>query len=205
MDIKFNFINKTRNTNSLRFVLFQKNISSGFDESAIAWTVIENLAPGDNHPFIYPDAMEIGAGDSYGNYMPKLDAEYGQLFHVLNDGAGDVLKTDGSASSVKQVQLRNDLNEGAISGGIYKDEKLLLTKDGIAPDQIAVFEIEPRLWIGVFSEVEEGDVISSEALAGVDAVIDLRNLISADIVATGGGTGEGATKIRFSLENAKYH
>ena len=91
MDVKLNFINHSNDANNSQVVICQKNVATNFDELAVAWTVIQNCGRGDNHPFNYPMTMTVGASDSWGNYMPQLDAENGQLFQVTLNASGDML------------------------------------------------------------------------------------------------------------------
>ena len=74
MDIQLNFINNSAQADNAEIVIFQKNIETGDNHSQVAWLVIRHCACGDNHPFLYPEAMQISAGDSDGNYTPRLDA-----------------------------------------------------------------------------------------------------------------------------------
>jgi hypothetical protein len=107
----------------------------------------------------------------------------------------------GSGTSSREVQVLNSLPKGAINAGIYKAGKLLATKTSIAPQQKAVFEFKPTLWIGVVSQVDEGQVMNSAILSNIDTEISLLGIASADIVMTGGGPGSGATPFVFRLEN----
>jgi len=202
MDIKLNFINRSNDLNNSQVVVFQKNTSTDFDnELHTAWKVIRNCGLGDNHPFVFPMAMEIGASDSWGNYTPKLLAENGQLFHVSQTGSGDTLSLVGSGTSTKEVHVRNDLETGAVNASIYKDGRVLAIKTAIAPAQKAVFEFKPTLWIGAVSQVVEGQVMNSAVMSDVNTEIPLLGIASADIVMTGGGPGTTSTALKFSLEN----
>jgi hypothetical protein len=200
MDIQLNFINNSNDLNP-PVVIFQKNVATNFDELAVAWHVIENCGPGDNHPFAFPLATQIGASDSWGNYTPRLNAYNGQLFHLAPGTSGDILGVAGTATSSKQVQLRNDLSKGAINAFIYKDGLLLAAKTAIAPAQKAVFEFKPTLWIGIVSQVEQGEVMNSAILSDINTELSLLGIASADIVLTGGGPGSAATAYRFTLQN----
>jgi hypothetical protein len=201
MDIHLNFINDSNDMNNSEIVVFQKNAATDFDELAVAWLVIKYCGQGDNHPFVYPISMQVGASDSYGNYTPQLDAQYGQLFQMTLTPSGDRLVLAGSGTSSREVQVLNSLPKGAINAGIYKAGKLLATKTSIAPQQKAVFEFKPTLWIGVVSQVDEGQVMNSAILSNIDTEISLLGIASADIVMTGGGPGSGATPFVFRLEN----
>lgn len=193
MDIMLNFINRTHDINNSEYVIFQKNVATS-DPVAVAWKVIKNCGQGDHHPFTFPMTMSIGASDSDGNYMPQIPAEYGCLYSVVLTHSGHQLGKTGSGSSPEEVQVRNDLSQGAINANCYKDGKLLATRTGIAPQQKAVFEFKPTIWIGAVSKVEEGEVMSAAMISEVDTEISLLGVRSADIVATGGAP------ISFTLE-----
>lgn len=201
MDIKLRFVNKTNDANNSQFVIFQKNVSSNFDELAVAWKVIKYCGQGDYHPFVFPMTMAVGANDCYGNYTPEITAQNGNMYHVVRNQSGDVLEYTGPGSSAKEVQLRNDLPQGAIDCNIYKDSRLLATKTGVAPGQKAVFEFKPTIWIGAVSEVVEGNVMNSAIMSDINTEISLLGIASADIVATGGGPGCNSSPFTFSLEN----
>jgi len=204
-DIKLNFINESNDQNNSHIVFFQKNVSTDFDELAVAWKVIKNCATGWHHEFTFPMSMRISAEDSWGNeIITPIPAHNGQLFHVFQDPSGDQLEYFGPGPSRKEVQLRNDLVKGAISANIYKGGKLLARKTGVSPEQKAVFQFKPTLWVGVVSQIEEGEVMNSAIISDINTELGLLGVASADIVMTGGGTGPNATKFQFSLENIKY-
>ncbi|MCL3781102.1 hypothetical protein EMN47_12000 [Prolixibacteraceae bacterium JC049] len=204
-DIKLNFINESNDQNNSEIVFFQKNVATDFDELAVAWKVIKNCATGWHHEFVYPMGMEVSAEDSWGNEIIKpMKASNGQLFHVYQDSSGDQLAYYGPGASRKEVQLRNDLVRGAINANIYKGGKLLARKTGISPAQKAAFQFKPTLWVGVVSQVEEGEVMNSAIMSDINTELGLLGVASADIVMTGGGTGPNASKFQFTLENVKY-
>jgi hypothetical protein len=201
MDIQLNFINNSNDTSNSQIVVFQKNVATNFNETAVAWQVIENCGVGDNHPFSFPMAMQVNAVDSWGNHTPRQCASNNQLFSLSKNGSGNTLGLSGPATSSSEVQVRNDLNQGAISASIYKDDKLLATKKSIAPGQKAVFEFKPTIWIGAVSEVVAGAVMDSAVIQDVNTELSLLGISSADIVMTGGGPGRSSAPISFRLEN----
>lgn len=201
MDIQLNFINNSNDQNNSEIVIFQKNVATNFDELAVAWQVIKYCGPGDNHPFTFPTSMQVGASDSYGNYTPQLDAQHGQQFQMALTTSGDRLVPAGSATSAKEVHVLNNLPKGAINASIYKAGKLLAIKTSVAPQQKAVFEFKPTLWIGVASQIVQGQVMNSAIISNINTELSLLGIASADIVMTGGGPGANATPLAFNLEN----
>lgn len=201
--INLNFVNSSNDANNSDIVVFQKNVATDFDELAVAWTVIKNCGQGDNHPFTFPMEMQVSASDSWGNYTPKLNAENGQMFHVYLSNSGDSLAYKGPATSQKEVQVLNDLEQGAVGANIYKDGKLLAAKTSIAPGQKAVFEFKPTIFIGVVSQVEQGQIMNSAIISNINTELSLLGIAAADIVMTGGGPGPKSQPFQFTLENVQ--
>ncbi|AOI94724.1 MULTISPECIES: hypothetical protein [Burkholderia] len=201
MDINLNFVNLSNDVNNSQIVIFQKNVSTDFDELAIAWKVITNCGRGDNHPFVFPMLTTVSASDADGNYMPQKRADNGQVFNVSRSTSGNVLALAGPAPTSREIQLRNDLSQGAITASVFKDNRLLAHKTGIVPGQKAVFEFKPTLWIGTASQIEQGAVMNSAVLSDINTELSLLGIKSADIVMTGGGGGTTATAYQFRLAN----
>ncbi|MCH8619439.1 hypothetical protein [Undibacterium sp. TS12] len=201
MNVSLNFINNSNDTNNSEIVIFQKNVATNFDELAVAWKVIKNCGPGDNYPFTFPVNMTTSASDSYGNHTPQLSANRGQLFSMESTTSGNRLVAAGSGSSPKEVQLLNNLPKGAVNASIYKGGQLLAIKTSIAPQQKALFEFKPTIWIGVASQVVQGQVMNSAIISSINTELSLLGIASADIVMTGGGPGKNATPFAFNLEN----
>lgn len=201
-DIKLRLINQSHDINNSSIVIFQKNVATTYDEIAVAWRVIENLGFQDYHPFKYPLNFTIGAGDAWGNYTPHLQATVGERWEMQRDTSGDVLKlTSTPAQSAEEVELFNALPKGGISARIYRDGKLLALKTGVSPGQKAVFKFLPKIFIGVVSQVEEGEVLDSAIIDDINTELNLLGVRSADIIMTGGGGGTNATEFQFTLTN----
>jgi len=201
MDIGLNFINQSNDLNNSSIVIFQKNVATDFDELAVAWLVIKNCGQGDNHPFTFPMTMAVSASDSYGNYTPQLQAQNGQLFQMTQGSAGDQLSLAGPSTSMTEVQVLNAMPMGAFNASIYKAGKLLAQKTSIAPAQKAVFQFKPTIWIGVTSEVEQGQVMNSAIISSINTEMSLLGIASADIVMTGGGPGPSSMPFQFNFQN----
>ncbi|MEO8515336.1 MAG: hypothetical protein ABI426_01260 [Flavobacterium sp.] len=200
--IKLNFINRSNDTNNSSVVIFQQNVAEDFGELAVAWRVIENCGRLDNHPFTYSLNFAVGAGDSYGNYTPQQIAQDGQGYDMIMNTSGDMLQLSTvPATSAEEVEIRNNLAKGAIDANCYRDGHLIATKTNLAPGQKAIFEFQPRIYIGVASQVEEGDVMNSAIISQINTEINLLGITSADIVMTGGGPGAASTPFNFTLEN----
>ncbi|HWU87451.1 MAG TPA: hypothetical protein VN253_09255 [Kofleriaceae bacterium] len=201
--IDLRLVNQSADCNNSSVLIFQKNVATNFDELAIAWQVIEHLGAGWIHPFQYELELQVGAGDSWGNYVPRQNSPDGQLWTVSMDCSGNQLQKTGPASSPSEVQVLNGLEQGAITACMYRSGKLLATKTGVAPGQKAVFVFKPTIWIGVVSQVEQGQVLDSAIMSNVNTQLNLTGISSADIVMTGGGPGRNSRPFSFTLQNVK--
>ncbi|MEM8963131.1 MAG: hypothetical protein AAGD38_16725 [Acidobacteriota bacterium] len=201
-EIKLNLINNSQDINNSEVLIFQKNVAESFSEISVAWRVIQNLGVQDHHPFTYPLNFFVSAGDSFGNFTPQLEAFEGQAYEVIKDRSGDVLRPSPfPSSSPLDVEVRNNLQTGGVSANIFRDGKLLATKTNVSPAQKAVFRFKPRIFIGVVSQVREGQILDSAIVQQVNTEIDLLGIKSADIIMTGGGGGPSATAFQFQLSN----
>ncbi|MBB2484565.1 hypothetical protein H5407_04930 [Mitsuaria sp. WAJ17] len=201
MAVNLNFINQSNDLNNSQIVIFQKNVATDFDELSVAWKVIKYCGQGDNHPFTFPMGLSVGSSDSYGNYTPQIKAQNGELYKMALTASGNQLVAGGPGTSPKEVQVLNGLPKGAITASCYKDGRLLATKTSIAPQQKAVFQFKPTIWIGVVSQVEQGEVMNSAIISSVNTEISLLGIASADIVMTGGGPGPNSQPFAFNLDN----
>lgn len=201
--IELRLINQSADANNSSILLFQKNVATNYDELAVAWQVIDNLGAGWVHPFRYDLNLQVSAADSWGNFVPPQDTADGQLWTVSKDSSGDQLKATGPANSAQEVQILNGLIQGAVAACIYRSGKLLAVKTGIAPGQKAAFVFKPMLWIGVASQIEEGDILDSAIITNVNAQLNLTGIASADIVMSGGGPGRNSRPFSFALQNVK--
>jgi hypothetical protein len=200
MDIKLTYRNNSDDFAKSKIVVFQKLVNTDFDELAVAWKVIKNCGTGEYHPFVYPMEMKVGAIDSDGNYSQQIPATNGQVFNLTGSNSGNQLKAmDDVSGNSRQVDVRNNLDYGAIQVGIYKDDRMLALKSNISPGEKAVFQFLPTIWVGVVSDVEEGDVMDSAVMSQNNTELSLLGIASADIVLSGGGN----RPFRFSLENVK--
>lgn len=200
MDIEITFINQSYDENNSNVVIFQKNVATSFEEIAVAWRVIENCGRNWTHKFKYPMNFTVGAQDSWGNVSNLQLAENGQKWDVVRSTSGDVLVLDSyPASSMTEVEIKNCLVQGAVNAQIYKDGKLLATKTGVSPQQKAVFEFKPTIWVGVVSQIEEGEIMNSAILSDINTEISLLGITKANLIMTGGGVGSTAVPFKFTL------
>jgi hypothetical protein len=199
MDIQLNFINQSNDANNAKVVIFQKNVAADFAERPVAWLVIPHCERGNNHPFVFPTSMAVSAGDDDGNYTPQMPAEHGQLLSVNRTESCETLQMTAANNGPTELGVLNATTAGTISANIYRASRLLATKPSIAPQQKAVFQFNSSIWIGVVSEIEQGEIMIPAIVSTLNTELSLLGIASADIVMTGGGSGKHATAFEFSL------
>lgn len=182
-------------------LIFQKNVSSSFDETATAWIFTENLNQSEMFSFTFGSELRISATDQFGNTIPSLQATPGTQYTLIDSGTGAEIITDFS-SSMRDIEFRNQIN-GTVTANIYRSNKLLISKT-VVPEQTVTFQFKPTIWIGVAAGLTEGQELDSSILSSINTEISLLGIDSADIVMTGGGIGPSATPISFSLENIVF-
>jgi hypothetical protein len=203
-NIQLNLINQSNDQNNSQIVIFQKNVVTGFDEIAVAWQVIKNLGHGWHHMVNFPVDISVGAEDQDGNVSDLHTAVNGQQWSVVNTPNGHEIKLKGNASAGDRVVIQNELQKGTINAQVYRDGKLLAVKTGVAPQQLAPFTFKPSIWVGIVSELQQGEIMNSAILTSVNTEISLIGIASADIVWTGGGPGSKSTPFLFRLENIVF-
>lgn len=200
MDISLTFVNNS-NSPSANVIIFQKNLASRAGQVAVAWWVFADSAPGSRYPFTYTPETEVSADDGFGNTTARIRSESGQLYRVHTAGLGYGISGAGPTVNRENIQVHNDMQMGNINVNLYRDGKLLAIKTGIAPQQKAVFEFEPMIWIGAISDIQAGEIINSAVLSEINTQISLVGIAKADIVMTGGGLGVDSRPFVFTLEN----
>lgn len=201
--VKLNFINRSNEGNSaVEVILYQKNQVKYHNGAIVAWKVISQSKPGETHPFVYVQDLQVACSDSWGNYTQQILASPGKKFEMVRTATGDLLQPDGPAFSPAEIDVMNNLDIGAINAWIYNGDAKLAGVTDIVPGQKASFKFKDALWIGVSSEViDAGEVLDALTLSETHFEIPLQGILRADIVMTGGGHGPAAEPFTFTLEN----
>lgn len=201
--IELNLVNESKDANNAQIVVAQQNQAEGVSGSlAVAWKVVSNLGEGDNQPFTFPEALEVGVSDAYGNDTPKLQASPGDAFVARTTPSGIQLTRTGS-SGTGPITVTNSLEAGTIDVDIDRAGQLLGTRTSVAPQESAEFQFDDTLIIGVVSQVEQGEVMNSAIVQQLSGELDLSGITSADIVLTGGGPGKDSTALTFELDDVE--
>jgi hypothetical protein len=166
-DVKITYVNKSMNPDKPSVFIFTKNYVPTFDvlKESVAWRVLHNVGKGSSSEFVHPAKTTVQAMWGDGNKTQMLTAEIGKRYSVEEDNTGIVLVPRGNALDKKAIEVNSTVTvSGGISAALCKDSKVLVTKKIVAYDQTAVFVLHPKLYWGIASEIEEGQVISSAVL-----------------------------------------
>ena len=203
MDIRLTFLSRSPASRDSVIVLFQKNARPVPGGSEIAWKTIRHCGYGYSHPVAFPAQLEICTGDEFGNYSPRMRVTGGDHFSVMPTHLGRRLAIRRRSPGGTEVEVRNELRQGALDINVFRDSRLLWRRRSLPPQQRTMFSFPPSLWIGAIPGARQSEPLRAHAAAAPPTLLSLRGVASADIVMTGGGSGPDAAPITFSLENRK--
>lgn len=201
--IKLNLINRSNDANNSEIVIFQKNGVTEADNFAVAWKVIPNHQVGSNgYSFAYSTGIKIAAVDPWGNSTDQFHAAPGMAFRLSGESPMFTMQPEEEpTANAEEVALTNASNQDGVVVHCYRDGMLCAVSGQVAPDQKAVFQLAPKIWIGVAQEVAEGEIIKDAIISQVNTELSLSGILEADIIMTGGGSGADAKPYEFHLEN----
>ena len=167
-NVKITYVNHSMNLDQPSVFLFVKNEIPTFDvlRDGVAWRVINKVGRSSSCTFNFPISTQINASWNGGCCQTAtMPAPIGAKFCVTKDDTGIVLLGDGNAASTTAIDVRNDIQTpGGVSANLYKDGRILMTKNIVAYDQKATFVLHPKLYWGLASEIQEGEQLSSAVL-----------------------------------------
>ncbi|WDV46469.1 hypothetical protein PV797_01935 [Clostridiaceae bacterium M8S5] len=171
-DVKITYINKSMNKDLPKIFIFTKNETPTFDalKDGVAYKVIEDVGRGSSCDFIFPIKTSVAATWDNGSCKTQeLTAQIGEAYIVEKNNTGIVLKNNGPAKDTKSIDVINNIHvNNGISVNFYKkdgnESKKMITKDIVGYAQKATFVLHPKLYWGIASEIQEGELISSAVL-----------------------------------------
>jgi len=191
--VKITYVNDSANQDLPKVFLFLKNEIPTFDalREGVAWRVIEDVGRGSSCEFVYPIETSVSASWSDNTCRTALlESSIGKRYCVTEDDTGITILSSGDAGDTRSIDIVNDIHvSGGISADLYKDGKLMMRKNIVAYGQKATFVIHPKLYVGLASEIQEGELLNS-------AVLNSDRFQELDL--------EGLTELTFALTgNAK--
>jgi len=167
-NVTITYINKSMNKDLPEIFLFIKNEVPTFDclKEGIAWKVIKDVGRESSCQFTFPIETEVCASwDKDTCFTKKLSSAIGSKYSVFKDDTGITIMPDGSAGDDKSIDVCNDVHvENGLSVNLYKDGRIMVSKQIVGYGQKATFVLHPRLYWGIASEIQEGDRLSSAVL-----------------------------------------
>lgn len=200
-DVKVTYVNNSLNPDQPTIFVFAKNLVPTFDVlvDGIAWRTMPDIGKGSSSCFVYPIITQVQAMWGDCNATRSLLADIGKRYTVLENDTGIVLKPNGNASQSTAIEVNSSVQvDGGIRAQLSKDGKVLMTKTIVAYNQKATFILHPKLYWGIASEIQEGQLIST-------AVLHTDNFFEQDIEgvteATVTLTGNPKEGYQFTVQN----
>lgn len=167
-NVKITYVNRSMNKDLPKIFVFTKNEVPTFDalKDGVAWKVIENVGRESSCEFVFPIETDVRAAWNGNSCKTKyLPSDIGSRYVVVQDETGVVLQRDGNAGNVRSIDVCNDVHvKNGVSVELYKDQRLMMCKNIVGFGQKATFVIHPKLYWGVASEIQEGELLSSAVL-----------------------------------------
>jgi len=166
--VNIKYVNKSMNKDLPKIFIFAKNEVPTFDalKEGVAWKVIDKVGRESSCEFSFPiDTEVLAAWNNNSCKTKKLNADIGGKYIVEEDATGIVMNKDGNAASTRAIDVTNDIHvQNGVSVELYKDGKLMMCKNVVGFGQKATFVLHPKLYWGVASEIQEGELLSSAVL-----------------------------------------
>ncbi len=187
-DVKITYVNHSGNQDNPTVFLFTKNEVPTFDvlRDGVAWRTFERIGRGSSATAVFPINTEVSASWDGGCCRTALlTASIGGSYTVAKDSTGIVLTKEGNAGNTRSIDVVNGVQvDGGICVNLYKDGHIMMTKQIVAYDQKATFVLHPKLYWGLASEIQEGELLNS-------AVLDSASFYELDL--------EGLTEVTVGL------
>jgi hypothetical protein len=189
-DVKITYVNNSLNEDMPSIFVFTQNELPSFNaiRDGVAWRVIKNIGRNSRSTFVFPSQTSIKATWEGGaNETNQLICEVGKRYTVQKNATGIVLQQDGNAISPKDIELMNNIqmNKG-ISALLLKGDNVIVKKNIVAYEQKATFQLAPKIYWGIASEIQVSQSISSAVLdSNVFFEQDLANVSAATVSLNG--------------------
>lgn len=184
-DITINLFNK--NAGKQYIVAFQKptNLNQIFKTLfPTAWKIVP-LGNDGSDSIVYPVSLQIMVQESVPVYnamrrATKKPTPVGQMWKFSIDGDFQTLEpipdqpVNGEMGCINKSPQLVDI-------ALAKDGTPLVVKRKVAQDDQAIFQLTPKLYFAYVTDLQEGDLITSDVSASTLYELDLTNLKSIDL------------------------
>ncbi len=167
-NVKITYVNRSMNRDLPKIFIFTKNEVPTFDalKDGVAWKVIEKVGRESSCQFTFPIETQVRASWNESTSETKtLPTDIGSRYVVSQNDTGIIIERNGDAGDVRSLDVSNDIHvKNGVSVELYKDGRLMMCKNTVGYGQKATFVIHPKLYWGVASEIQEGELLSSAVL-----------------------------------------
>lgn len=177
------YVNKSNNQSSPEILVFMEPISADLKAYSTAWQVIKNIGYNCWHGFTYTLDTKVAVTWDHGKSgtFPTM-VENGKKYTFSKGPTGYTLENSGSIEANNEFDVINKAQEpNGVSVVAYKDNSPIATKAVVARNSKAEFVIHPKIYLGVSSEYEVGEVIDSEVISEDFTMINLEGLKSVTV------------------------
>ena len=186
-DINILYVNESNDEDNSSVLVFMKPSESNFAAQATAWQVINNIGYNCWHKFTYTLKTSIVAlWDNGKSGTFPMDTSNGKTYALKETKGGFSLDETDKTCGANEFDVINQVRTAnGISVVAFKDGKPILTKNSIAKGEKAEFVFHPKLYFGLSSEYQVGDVVSSAVMSEEFKEVSLEGLKSLTVTMKG--------------------
>lgn len=193
------FINKSQSPVPADVVFFEP---AGFYDSLtvrLPWLLIVQCPFGFSHPFEYSTFLDMRLRDDWGNYSPPVKARPGTQYAIRKVNGIETIEPVGPTAG-QEIEVLNELDEGAPSVVLSRNGRITAIRGSLTPGEFFSFRTPDVLLVRKVSGIEQARRIKQLEQDGYSTLVSLKGVNNAELLMTGGGSGSGAKKYSFSLE-----
>ncbi|HEX6096875.1 MAG TPA: hypothetical protein VF432_11170 [Thermoanaerobaculia bacterium] len=162
-------------------LVFTKNTRADLDAlPPTAWQVISRVGYNGYHQFVYTIDTKIAVAWDGGNtgVMPS-DTSEGTVWSLTTVGNDYELQQSGLATLTNEIDVINDVHvDNGIAVTLLKDGKPIMTQPLVAYGEKAEFGLMPKIYVGLVSNIIEGETLKSAVMSKDFTMFDLTGLKS---------------------------
>ena len=181
------YVNESNDEDNSSVLVFMKPTESNFSAKATAWQVIDNIGYNCWHKFTYTlNTSVIAMWDNGKSGTFPMDTSNGKTYVLKETNGGFSLDENAKGCAANEFHVLNQVRTAnGISVVAFKDGKPILTKNSVAKGEKAEFVFHPKLYFGLSSEYQVGDVVSSAVMSEEFKEVSLEGLKSLTVTRKG--------------------
>ncbi|QGZ40947.1 hypothetical protein IP92_03751 [Pseudoduganella flava] len=189
------FINEAADSGDVSVVFYQRNMAGGANDEPLAWHVIGQPARDKPYTFDVPAGLTIHLVDNWNNQTPMHPVAPGDVFEVITDHSGELLRPTSHASlHPAEFEVHNGTPRVTFTAEVRRGDRPLARKPNFAPGAKAHFAFRPTIWVAAVTQATPGAVLPPSPQAPTEFA--LPGAGSATITMHGGG----AAPLTFTMD-----